>query len=57
MVWLVLDPVLSDGLLSCYGRLAGCGGSVSAGYVPWKDVLSFCLFHSVVGGPRLGGRH
>ena len=34
MVWPLLDPVLSDGLLSDCGRLAGCGGSVSAGCIP-----------------------
>ena len=44
MVLAVLDPVLSDGLLSGYGRLAGCDGSVGADCVPWKGALWFCLF-------------
>ena len=50
------DPVLSDGLLSGYGRLADCGGSAGAGCVPWRGVLWFSLFCWNVDDPRLGGR-
>ena len=56
VVWPVLGPVLSDGLLSDCGRLAGCGGFVGGGCVPWKGVLWFCLFRWLVDDPRLGGR-
>ena len=56
MVWPVLYTVLSYGLWSDCGRLAGCGGSVDAGCSPCIGVLWFCLLHLVVDYPRLGVR-
>ena len=52
----MIGPVLSDGLLNGCVRLAGCGGFVGGGCVPWKGVLWFCLFRWLVDDPRLGGR-